>query len=77
MALNTLLSIDPWVILLMISIITLGVILYLTFTERVLKRKIDLKQQKEENSPTKRIKFLISSHDDSRNKLKKIVCKFP
>ena len=72
MALNTLLSIDPWVILLMISIITLGVILYLTFTERVLKRKIDLKQQKEENSPTKRIKFLISSHDDSRNKLKKI-----
>lgn len=72
MALNTLLSIGPWVILLVISIITLGIIIFLTFTERILKRKVTLKQEKEDNSPTRRIKLLISSHEDPQDKLKRI-----
>lgn len=72
MALNSLLSINPWVILLIISIITLGVIIFLTFTERILKRKVYLKQQKEDNSPARRIKLLISTHEDPKNKLRKI-----
>ena len=72
MALNSLLSISPWVILLIISIITLGVIIFLTLTERILKRKVYLKQQKEDNSTTRRIKLLLSSHEEPENKLRRI-----
>ncbi len=72
MALNNLLSISLWVILLIISIIVLGVIIFLTFTERILKRKVVLKQQKEDNSSTRRIKLLISSHEEPENKLRKV-----
>ena len=72
MALNILLSISPWVILLIISIITLSIIIFLTLTERILKRKVNLKQQKEDNSPTRRIKLLISSHEEPENKLRRV-----
>lgn len=72
MALNTLLSIIPWVILILISLAAIAIIVFLVFAEKVLKKKVVIKQQKEENSPQRRIKLLISTKEPTQNKLRKL-----
>ncbi len=72
MALNTLLSILPWVILILVSLAAIAIIVFLVFTEKVLKKKVVIKQQKEENSPQRRIRLLISTKESPQNKLRKL-----